>query len=81
MNQNLTYNRFQNQPDGVIAKSKSRLLNRKEVASLLGISVSSLRRWEKAGRIEKHRLTCRTIRFDPQEIDKIIRENKIGRFN
>ena len=80
MNQNLTYNRLQNQPEGVVAK-RSHLLNRKEVASLLGISVSSLRRWEKAGRIEKHRLSCRTIRFDPQEIDKIIRENKIGRFN
>ena len=42
-----------------------------EVARLLGVSVDTVRRWERAGRIHAHRTAGGQRRFPASEVDRV----------
>lgn len=48
------------------------LLDKKAVAELLGVSTATVLRWTRAGTLPSVRLTDRTVRFRPSEIDAFI---------
>lgn len=49
--------------------SRPPLLTARQVAELLGLSVESVLRWHRAGRLPGFRLANGVLRFDPDEID------------
>ena len=51
-----------------------RLLNIKQVSIILGVSKSTLRRWEKEGKIKSFRTLGNHRRYDKDEILKLLNE-------
>lgn len=49
----------------------SKLLNRREVADRLGVSVDTIKRWERLGKIAKIKLPG-AVRFKAEELEKWI---------
>lgn len=52
-----------------------RALNRKEVAEMLGISVSTIRRLEKTGKPNPVQLSKRTLGFPIEQVEDFINKN------
>ncbi|MCH8824009.1 MAG: helix-turn-helix domain-containing protein [Planctomycetes bacterium] len=54
------------------AKTKTRTLQTaRDVAERFGVSVTTVRRWVRAGRIPYIRVSRRVIRFDLDEIERV----------
>ena len=53
------------------------LLKAEDVLEILGISLSTLRRWERVGKIRRVRLSTRCIRYHHDEIYRIIKKHTI----
>lgn len=56
-----------------IITHENKLMTRKEVANLMGVSVMTIWRWVKEGKLREHRV-CGSIRFKRDEISKIMLE-------
>jgi excisionase family DNA binding protein len=54
-----------------------KLLNKKEVASLLGVSVKAIDKWVGEQRIPFLRLSRKCIRFRPSEIQSYLNKLKV----
>lgn len=55
------------------------LLNRKQVAEILGVSIMTVKRREASGLLNPVRLESRIIRFRLSDIDACITENTLRR--
>ncbi len=49
-----------------------------EVARMFGVSVATVRNWEKAGLIKAERTLGKQRRFDVSEIDRVKRERSVA---
>jgi len=59
--------------DSICAMSQPETLRtRKEAASLLRVSLSTLERWERSGRLAPVRLSPGTIRYRRDDIDQLL---------
>lgn len=52
----------------------SDLLTAEELARRLRLRPSTVKRWAQAGIIPVLRLTSRVVRFDPDQVDRVLRE-------
>ena len=48
-----------------------------EVATALDVSVETIRRWHRAGKIHGHLLGAKTIRFPRTELDRLLSETRV----
>lgn len=60
----------------IVSENNERLLNRKETAEILGISLVTLHKWCLEGIVPSYRINTR-IRFKKEDLDKIL-ENPRG---
>lgn len=51
-------------------------LNRKQAASMLGVTPRTLTRWQDEGRIEPVRISCRKHRFAEQDVINLMKNKK-----
>lgn len=58
----------------IMGKSTEDLLNQREAAEMLNISLSTLRRWRIAGIRPNYIRLGRSIRYDKAELSEVIRE-------
>jgi excisionase family DNA binding protein len=51
-----------------------KLLSREEVAELFGLTISTIRRWERAGKLHPLRLGPITVRFRPEDVEAFLQK-------
>lgn len=51
-----------------------KLLNRKEVANILGVCTRTIRNWEQVGRLACVKVSPRCIRYRSQDVEKLVNE-------
>jgi excisionase family DNA binding protein len=59
-------------------QAQERLLNTREVAELLGVSVETVYHWTADGTLPSIRLTPRTLRFDPAAIAAFVERGAVA---
>lgn len=60
--------------DSYEVRAQDRLLTQQEVCARLGICVSQLQKMRRTGRIRYLRLGWRSIRFRPEDVEKLIQK-------
>jgi excisionase family DNA binding protein len=52
------------------------LMTRRQVADLLGVSVKSVQRWQRGGRLKAHVLGKNAVRYAKRDVDAFLRQTK-----
>jgi excisionase family DNA binding protein len=60
-----------------ITTVETRYFGFSEAARYLGISIGTLRRWVAAGRVKSYRVGEKLCRFDREELDRMVRGQRM----